>query len=84
MSAIARPALTVGTLSRGRMSLGSSVVERWVVMPGRRTCFAVVTSGVWGQRLSPHSAAAESWLSSAPSPHARTAAIARATGSTRR
>jgi hypothetical protein len=39
-------------------------------MPGRRLASVLVTSGVRGQRRQPHNAAAESWLSSAPSPQA--------------
>ena len=83
MSRIVRAALVVRIPRLTRTSGVSSVVERWVRTPGGRLSVRTVTSGVRGHRLKPQSAAAESWLSTAPSPHARTAAAARATGSTR-
>jgi hypothetical protein len=59
---------------------GVRVRERWTRTPWCRRAVRAVTATGLSHRTSPHKVPADRWLSTAPGPHARTAAIARACG----
>src|SRR5579875_4234435 len=60
------------------MSVGVSVVERCVRMPGRRRSYGAMISIVCGHGQGPQTAAAAEWLTADCAPHASVAAHARA------
>ena len=85
MSKIVRAGLVTRIPSCVLTSRQARVLDRCTTIPGRRRSPGTVTSNGSSHRLqNPHITIAEPWLSAAPRPHARTAALARSCGVTAR
>src|SRR5690242_6457503 len=81
MSSAVRAGVVTRILCCHDMSCRRSVVERWTRIPfGRRSPTTVTSQGRSHCLQYPHKAMAELWLSTAPGPQARTAALAHSCG----